>query len=1025
MKIFKGGLILGRFQGITKQHQKLLEVAFQDNDIDIVVVQIIQGGKTSQDIYKNPFDQEIRTLFVKAIISDLKRKYNKSQIVDVFNVGYIPSISEYIKEKYGDIEIVKVYCGTDRKQSYEEQLKRANLNDKIKVEELPRNVESDDEISQTKLRNALFNGDYETQKQLLATPVLQLFDLIVDYINFLKQEYGEDVFTPKPKRKTSKQTTKLQEQLLELIDEKSTITEISHIEDIPVDEFIDFIQQMLYKTEPLLTSIKIDGVQNLSFGIDSNERIYTIRRKSFGGKQTPWYDWKELPKIPAYNAIRSQTQFVTTLYEKHKDIFDKYLSKYYGKQIEWECELVSTLYTNTIKYNSPTSKTIYLRPLPRFTDSSIDINELDKDLLQLYEELKSVEPITVNVTQYVPDLENGDIVQKPISETWSVDTVEYFDIDKYLSKVKNEIEKLLNELKQFLNKKLGEIPDISVPDQFKDLTVFEQIMIKLNKVPKEYRPQMKELREMLQNYVRSNYMLNIKDILIQYVNDVITDEKQQEIEGVVLRKLTGNTDELVKLVDRDKFSLINKNMHNIVKDLLKEFGEKRTEMLKQLGLPTDVKFTKDNRIDLIKELSEQYKDYKFDLSIIRSFLKDMYDSQSHQLENVKQIPDIIDVTTRIKTYKFDVSQIKDRIQFELKEILQKVKKSEKYLQMYEQTNQSTYVIQVQYGVFLDEEFSDDDVDTITDNYNRIVEKHINNLLSTILEQSDSDNTIEEPIDYRQYVDKMVTRYIGIRDNYTVLYSERTIQRPTDIVNVILPIKPLMKKYKFYKLSDLLTIVKSSIMKYLINEEDITSPGKHITTTDTYVYLDYYDFKVKFYVGNEKYLYDKIQSGENDKLTPEEIEQSIIDNYNDYDTESTKLFKNYLLLSLFENIDYNKFIDGGLYDVDNSKLVRYEGKIKNGGFYIVLKSKPMDSNEQWDVEKEFIPTNDDLSEILDKLFNVQVSTDELTHNSELLKLIITKLDLDVSTLDKVLETFEDYCTQKTILYPEYLIVKYKV
>jgi hypothetical protein len=191
---------------------------------------------------------------------------------------------------------------------------------------------------------------------------------------------------------------------------------------------------------------------------------------------------------------------------------------------------------------------------------------------------------------------------------------------------------------------------------------------------------------------------------------------------------------------------------------------------------------------------------------------------------------------------------------------------------------------------------------------------------------------------------MVRRYIGIRDDYTVFYSERSIQRPTNIVNVILPIKPLMKKYKFYKLSDLLTIVKSSIMKYLINEEDITSPAKHITTTDTYVYLDYYDFKVKFYVGNEKYLYDKIQVGEDDKLTPEEIEQSIIDNYNDYDVESTKLFKNYLLLSLFENIDYNKFIDGGLYDVDNNKLVRYEGKVKNGEFYIVLKSKPLIGND---------------------------------------------------------------------------------
>jgi len=49
-------------------------------------------------------------------------------------------------------------------------------------------------------------------------------------------------------------------------------------------------------------------------------------------------------------------------------------------------------------------------------------------------------------------------------------------------------------------------------------------------------------------------------------------------------------------------------MHNIVKDLLKEYSEKRTEMIKQLGLPTDVKFTKDNRIDLIKKLSEQFKD---------------------------------------------------------------------------------------------------------------------------------------------------------------------------------------------------------------------------------------------------------------------------------------------------------------------------------------------------------------------------------------------------------------------------------
>jgi len=68
----------------------------------------------------------------------------------------------------------------------------------------------------------------------------------------------------------------------------------------------------------------------------------------------------------------------------------------------------------------------------------------------------------------------------------------------------------------------------------------------------------------------------------------------------------------------------------------------------------------------------------------------------------------------------------------------------------------------------------------------------------------------------------------------------------------------MDKYKFYKLSDLLNIIKSGIMKYLINEEDITSPAKYIVTTDTYVYLDYYNtLKIKVYVGNDKVLYEKI------------------------------------------------------------------------------------------------------------------------------------------------------------------------
>jgi len=48
--------------------------------------------------------------------------------------------------------------------------------------------------------------------------------------------------------------------------------------------------------------------------------------------------------------------------------------------------------------------------------------------------------------------------------------------------------------------------------------------------------------------------------------------------------------------------------------------------------------------------------------------------------------------------------------------------------------------------------------------------------------------------------------------------------------------------------------------------------------------------------------------------------------------------------LFDNINYSDFLNGGIYDVENSKLIRYEGKIKNDKFYVVLKSKPLSGNE---------------------------------------------------------------------------------
>jgi citrate lyase synthetase len=64
-------------------------------------------------------------------------------------------------------EIVRLFAGTDRVKGYESQIDRykEQLNIDIKVDEIKR---SDEDISATKVRNALIDDDWDTFKKMTA-----------------------------------------------------------------------------------------------------------------------------------------------------------------------------------------------------------------------------------------------------------------------------------------------------------------------------------------------------------------------------------------------------------------------------------------------------------------------------------------------------------------------------------------------------------------------------------------------------------------------------------------------------------------------------------------------------------------------------------------------------------------------------------------------------------------------------------------------------------------------------------------
>ena len=160
-------IIIGRFQPLTDGHMKCMETAWKKLGIGTVIC-IIDTPENKVDA-RHPFSTNI----LLPIYNELKSTYKYINDIIVVKNADIVKIGEILGDKY---EIKSWTCGTDRIDSYTKMSnnykEQAGLPDDFQMIEIKR---GDDDISATRVRKALLNGDIKTFNMLTPYNTLSSF----------------------------------------------------------------------------------------------------------------------------------------------------------------------------------------------------------------------------------------------------------------------------------------------------------------------------------------------------------------------------------------------------------------------------------------------------------------------------------------------------------------------------------------------------------------------------------------------------------------------------------------------------------------------------------------------------------------------------------------------------------------------------------------------------------------------------------------------------------------------------------
>lgn len=181
----KVNIMIGRFQPMTNGHLKCVEYAYDKYNLSTIIAMI--DTPDSKVDAKHPFPSSMMLPIYKDIFD--RSKFVKD-IILVKNADIV-KIGEMVYDM--GYQIASWTCGTDRIDSYtrmaDKYKDRAHLSDDFKMIEIKR---SDEDISATRVRQAILDDDFDTFSQM--TPLVTLRARIKmgnNLFNILKEQLNK------------------------------------------------------------------------------------------------------------------------------------------------------------------------------------------------------------------------------------------------------------------------------------------------------------------------------------------------------------------------------------------------------------------------------------------------------------------------------------------------------------------------------------------------------------------------------------------------------------------------------------------------------------------------------------------------------------------------------------------------------------------------------------------------------------------------------------------------------------------
>jgi nicotinamide mononucleotide adenylyltransferase len=176
-------IFVGRFQPFTLGHVKVFEQMYKKNGLPTVVF-LVRSGKPDPE--KTPFDEELQ----QAMFAEMAKQYPFLEAAFVVPKAGIDDLFAAVRPAY---EPMMWGFGTDRKKNYEYMINKPEYREQLGVDPDFKGYEifrTDDDVSASKVRNALKIDDEKTFKKMTPKSIHKFYKTLQDTLQPVKENHN-------------------------------------------------------------------------------------------------------------------------------------------------------------------------------------------------------------------------------------------------------------------------------------------------------------------------------------------------------------------------------------------------------------------------------------------------------------------------------------------------------------------------------------------------------------------------------------------------------------------------------------------------------------------------------------------------------------------------------------------------------------------------------------------------------------------------------------------------------------------